>query len=152
MTKDKGQITIILGLGNPLMGDDGLGIVAVERLAEMDLPDGVAVMDGGTGGLTLLHLMEGARRVIFVDAVEMGRAPGHIACFDLGRAEVAEQAALSLHHSGLPQILALARELGPLPKVILCGVQPAGVAPGMGLSPPVAAALPELLELIRRCI
>ncbi|MDO3377755.1 hydrogenase maturation protease [Geoalkalibacter halelectricus] len=143
-------MTIILGLGNPLMGDDGVGIVAVERLAALDLPPGVEVVDGGTGGLTLLHLMEGAARVIFVDAVDMGRAPGAIACFDLNRVDVAEQGALSLHETGLPQVLALGRELGVLPRVILYGVQPACVAPGTRLSPNVKDALPELVGRILR--
>ncbi|WP_305046353.1 hydrogenase maturation protease [Geoalkalibacter sp.] len=141
-------MTRIIGIGNPLMGDDGLGIAAVERLARLDLPKGVEVMDGGTGGLTLLHLMEGAARVLFIDAVEMGQPPGCIARFDLGGVEVAEQSALSLHESGLPQILALARELGPLPEVILYGVQPARVAPALELSPRVAEALPALLARI----
>ena len=141
---DHGPRTSIIGLGNPLMGDDGVGIAVVERLARLTLPADVEVLDGGTGGITLLHLMEGATRVIFIDAVEMGRPPGCIACFDLGRVPVAEQTALSLHQSGLPQILALARELGPLPEVILYGVQPEVVAPGIGLSPCVAAALSEL--------
>ncbi|SDM52824.1 hydrogenase maturation protease [Geoalkalibacter ferrihydriticus] len=149
---DHGPRTSIIGLGNPLMGDDGVGIAVVERLARLTLPADVEVLDGGTGGITLLHLMEGATRVIFVDAVEMGRAPGAIGCFDLNQVDAAEQGALSLHETGLPQVLALGRELGPLPEMLLVGVQPACVAPGTILSPRVTDALPELVERILRAV
>ena len=140
----------IIGIGNPLMGDDGIGIAAVSALEKEGVPEGVEIIDGGTGGLTLLTLMEGAKRVILVDAVETGRKPGTIlrlAGEDLEPETSASS--LSLHSSGLPEVLALGRALGTLPPLILFGVQPDSVEVRLGLSEPVAAALPSLLALIR---
>jgi len=140
----------IIGVGNPLMADDGLGIVAAERLAALDWPPGVEVLDGGTGGLTLLDLLAGARAVILLDAVAMGAAPGTLRRFtaeDLSDLP-AESPGLSLHGSGLSEVLALARELGSLPPLLLFGVEPSRVEVRIGLSPPVAAAMDELLVAV----
>ncbi|ALC18029.1 hydrogenase maturation protease [Desulfuromonas soudanensis] len=140
----------IIGIGNPLMGDDGIGIAAVAALEKEGVPEGVDIIDGGTGGLTLLTLMEGAKRVILVDAVETGSPPGTIlrlAGEDLEPETAASS--LSLHSGGLPEVLALGRALGTLPPLILFGVQPHSVEVRLGLSDPVAAALPPLLALIR---
>lgn len=141
----------IIGVGNPLMADDGLGIVAAERLAAMDWPPGVEVLDGGTGGLTLLDLFCGARAVILLDAVAMGATPGTLRRFSAGDLAGLAAAApgLSLHGGGLAEVLALARELGQLPPLVLFGVEPARVELGLGLSPAVAAALADLLAAVR---
>lgn len=139
----------IIGVGNPLMGDDGIGIAAAERLAALSLPDGVEVVDGGTGGLTLLSLMEAAATVILVDAVAMGREPGTIVRVTPEEVVMPKgEGALSLHETGLAQVLALGRELGTLPAVIVYGVQPHSVERRIGLSPPVARALGPLLEQV----
>lgn len=137
----------IIGVGNPLLADDGLGIVAAERLAALDWPEGVEVLDGGTGGLTLLDLFCGARGVILLDAVAMGAAPGTLRRFSAEELTdlPVESPGLSLHGGGLAEVLALARELGSLPPLVLFGVQPARVELGVGLSPAVAAALEKLL-------
>lgn len=140
----------IIGVGNPLLADDGLGIVAAERLAALDWPAGVEVLDGGTGGLTLLDLLAGARGVILVDAVAMGAAPGTLrrfTCEELADLP-AESPGLSLHGGGLSEVLALARELGSLPPLVLFGVEPATVELQLGLSPAVAAGLNELLAAV----
>lgn len=140
----------IIGVGNPLMADDGLGIVAAERLAAMDWSAGVEVLDGGTGGLTLLDLFAGARAVILLDAVAMGAAPGTLRRFTAAELSElpAETPGLSLHGGGLAEVLALARELGELPLLLLFGVQPATIELQLGLSPVVTAALPELLAAV----
>jgi len=140
----------IIGVGNPLMGDDGIGIAVAERLAALSLPAGVEVIDGGTGGLTLIDLMAGAERVILLDAVEMGLPPGSIARFEAGDIEpAAENAALSLHETGLAAVFALGRELGTLPeRITVFGVEPESVERRLGLSPLVAAALAPLADQV----
>ncbi len=137
----------IIGVGNPLMGDDGLGTLAAQRLAALAWPVGVEVLDGGTGGLALYELLAGARGVILLDAVAMGAAPGTLRRFTGEELErlPADPTGLSLHGCGLAGVLALARELGQLPPLVLFGVEPARVDLGLGLSPSVAAALEELL-------
>lgn len=135
----------IIGVGNPLMGDDGVGVALVGRLAKAALPARVEVLDGGTGGVTLLPLMEGAEAVILVDAADMGLPPG--AVVRLPGEEIhfhGAAQAFSLHQAGLEGALALGRELGILPPVVVFLVQGERVEPGIGLSLPVEAALGEL--------
>lgn len=139
----------IIGVGNPLMGDDGVGIAAAGRLSALPLPAGVEVMDGGTGGLTLLELMAGAETVLLIDAVAMGKPAGSIVCFSADEIDPEEEAGLSLHETGLPAVFALGREMGLLPpRIVVFGVEPAVVERRLGLSPVVAAALESLVEQV----
>lgn len=140
----------VVGVGNPLMGDDGIGIAVVERLEREGVQAGVEVIDGGTGGLTLLTLMEGARAVVLVDALEMGRTPGTViaSAYSEWRFRIAGSG-LSLHQAGLAEVLALGAELGELPEVFVVGIQPAVIAMGQELSAAVAAALPEAVAAVR---
>ena len=72
----------IIGIGNPLRGDDGVGVVVAECLQQRNLPGGVEVLDGGLGGLTLIDYFEDVARVILVDAADVGAAPGSIEVID----------------------------------------------------------------------
>ena len=98
--------TLILGVGSPLMGDDAVGVIAIQRLREHPaLPPGVDVVDGGTDGLGLIPLMEQYGRVILVDAVPMGLPAGSIRRFTWGDARlVGHERSFSLHpdRSGVP--------------------------------------------------
>ena len=139
----------VIGIGNPLMGDDGIGIAAVDRLRQLDLPPDVEAIDGGTGGLTLLTLIEGARRIILIDAVAMGKTAGSFACFGLDELMSADHETLfSVHQSGALPALRLGSELGLLPPLSLYGIQPAVIAFGQGLSPAVNASLDPLLSAL----
>jgi len=143
--------TLILGVGNPLRGDDGVGVLAVQRLlARPDLPAGVAVVDGGTAGLGLIPLIENYRRVVLVDAVLMGEPPGTVRRFAWHEARVAgHEQPLSLHQSDLADALALAEALGSLPPVIIVyGVQPQHTDWEQPLSEAVARALPGLVNAL----
>ncbi len=141
----------MIGVGNPLAGDDGVGIAVIGQLDKEGVPPGVEVIDGGTGGLTLLTLMAGARAVLLVDALAMGRAPGTVAGFGYEEGVFrADGAGLSLHQAGLGEVLALAAELGELPELFIVGVQPECLELGHGFSPPVAAALPQAVAAVRK--
>jgi hydrogenase maturation protease len=143
------KVTII-GLGNILLQDEGLGVRAVEALAaEYELPPELEVVDGGTCGLDLLPFIEGRDRVLFVDAVNFKKAPGHVGV--LQGEEIPSLFVIkdSLHHIGLMDVLAAARllEIYP-PEVCLIGMQPHVIATGLELSEAAQARLPELLALI----
>ncbi len=145
--------TLVLGLGNPLRGDDGVGVRVVQHLAQCRLPGNVEVLDGGTQGLGLVSLLEGRQRAIVVDAADMGRAPGEFVRFALEEARLLgeDEGRFCVHAAGLREALLLARALGILPKeVVLFGVQPARVAWETGLSPQVEAALLSLTEAVLR--
>ncbi|GIK08621.1 MAG: membrane protein [Anaerolineaceae bacterium] len=141
---------LILGIGNPLMGDDGVGIRAAETLARSELPEGVTVQEAGLPGWGLPSWLEGRSRVILVDAVQMDAAPGAWKRFRFGDLRLAlEDSSLSLHAPGLACGLALTEALNLLPEdLTLYGVQPAQIAAGEGLSAEVSACLPELVQTI----
>jgi hydrogenase maturation protease len=145
--------TLVLALGNPLRGDDGIGPAVLEALsAEKNLPPDVTLLDGGTAGLETALLLEGYRRVIIVDAAEMGRAPGEWVRFTPAEAVLrAEDPALrgSLHSAGLGEALQLAGALDVLPdEVIIFGVQPLDTSYTAGLSEPLRSAVPALCAAI----
>jgi len=143
---------LILGLGNPLQGDDGVGCRVVQELERRTLPDDVEVMDGGTPGVGLVNLFEGRQRVIIVDAAEMGLPPGQFKRFQPEAVVLTGSAErFSLHRSGVADALALARALGlALPKIIFFGVQPAQVGWGQTLSPAVEATVTQVVEAVLR--
>jgi hydrogenase maturation protease len=141
---------LVLGLGNPLRGDDGVGPRVVEELTRRGLPEGVTALDGGTGGLDLLHVLEGWQRVVVIDAATVGREPGQFVRFTPAQARlVGADDRFSLHHAGLSEVLMLASALGrTLPEMVIFGVQPADVGWGDGLSPAVETALPALAKAV----
>ena len=148
-------VVLVLGVGNPLRGDDGLGPRTIEELEDRELPEKVETLDAGTGGLDLLHLIEGRDRVIIIDAADLDRgtgqvAPGELVRFTPNQVHLMEAGdRLSFHHAGLAEVLALARALDrPLPPIVVFGVQPQDVGWGQGLSPEVEAKLPALIEAV----
>lgn len=140
--------TLVLGIGNPLQGDDGLGIWATEMLASCELPPGVTIQAAGTPGLGLATWLEGWPRVILVDAVHMGNSPGMWRRFGSEEIKlIIEDVPLSIHEPGLACGIALAQALDLLPEeILLYGVEPGSLNNGQGLSPAVRRALPELVE------
>lgn len=141
---------LILGIGNPLMGDDGVGIRVAELLAEKELPGGVTVQEAGLPGWGLPSWLADRSNVILVDAVEMGAAPGAWKRFRPADLRVVlEDGSLSLHEPGLAAGLALTEALNLLPEnLILYGVQPGQTSAGDGLSADVSASLPNLVQTI----
>ena len=151
VTRDTGTPdTLIIGLGNPLRGDDGVGVRIVKELSERTLPHDVEVADGGTQGLGLINLMEGRQRVILVDAADIGQTPGQFARFTLDEATLpGDDKYLSIHAAGLREALLLAQALNMLPpEVVIIGVQPGQLNWDTGLSPEVEASLPGLLAAV----
>jgi hydrogenase maturation protease len=141
---------LILGLGNPLLGDEGIGVRVAEELKGLELPDGVTVVEGGTAGLGLLGLMEGYQRVIIIDAADMGHAPGRVVRFTPLEAQFkTAEAPLSLHQIGLGEVLTLAEALEVAPaELVIIGIQPGWVEAGAGLSPEVEGAIPQIIRMI----
>lgn len=144
-----GEATLVLALGNPLRGDDGVGAAVLEQLKQnRRLPPQITLLDGGTAGLETVLLLQDYSRTIIIDAAEIGGAPGDWRRFT--PSEVKLQAAdpqLSgtLHYAGLAEALALAEALGVLPaEIVIYGVQPADIGWTPGLSEAVQAAIPAI--------
>lgn len=142
--------TLVLGLGNVLLQDEGVGVRAVERLQHhIDLPSDVEVLDGGTLGLELLSRFEGVERLIVVDAVDAAAPPGARLRFVDQKIPASRGPMMSPHQLSLPHLLALARVQGILPSsVVLWGMQVQQVGMGLNLSPPVAAQLDALVQAV----
>jgi hydrogenase maturation protease len=141
---------LILGLGNVLLEDDGVGGAAVSLLLDrFEPPPGVTVFDGGTLGLSLLPYIEMADAVILVDAVRADDAPGTVVRLDGDDVAPAVATRLSPHQVGVADLLDGAHWLGRYPnRVLLLGLVPESIELGVGLSPRVRASLPRLVEQI----
>jgi hydrogenase maturation protease len=142
--------TRVLGVGNLLLGDDGVGIHAVEQLAQRNLPSHISIIDAGTPGWGLPMWFEGQEKVIIIDAVRMGEPPGTWKRFDPETVKLfASGEVLSLHEPGLANGLALAEALGALPEeIVIYGIEPAQCEIAQGLSPAIQQVLPPLVEEI----
>jgi hydrogenase maturation protease len=147
---DNRRPVLILGLGNPLYGDDGVGPAVVQLLKERELPPEVEVLDGGTAGLGLLDTIAGRRRLLVVDAAEMGRPAGTVLRLSPEEARlVQEQAPLSPHQVGLAEVFDLAARLEMAPaEVLIFAVQPEYLGWRQELSPSVQQSLPGLVSVI----
>ena len=145
--------TLVLALGNPLRGDDGVGPAVSKALEESpNLPGEVVLLDSGGRGLLDSLLSAKYRRMFIVDAADFGGLPGAWKRFSPGDiAKLAEDAEPrgTPHGMGLPDVLEIAGALGiPLPEIIVYGVQPSRMEWSFGLSEPVQKAVPEICEAI----
>ncbi|HEX6559415.1 MAG TPA: HyaD/HybD family hydrogenase maturation endopeptidase [Longimicrobiales bacterium] len=129
--------TVVLGLGNPLMSDDGLGLAALARLnRDWAFTPGVDLIDGGTWGMNLLHIIEQAGNVLLIDAINVGAAPGTLITLERAELPLLFQLKLSPHQIDLREVLALAEWRGRLPaQTCAIGAQPDKVELGTELSP-----------------
>ncbi len=144
--QDAQRRVTVLGIGNTIMGDDGLGVVALHAL-EGRVPPGVRLVDGGLFGLDLIAEVEGTTHLLVLDAVEAGRPPGSLVRLEGEAVPAYFSAKLSPHQIGIADVLALARLRGNAPQVVVVlGVQPARVEPSTELSPEVERAIPGLVE------
>lgn len=142
--------TAVLGVGNLVMSDDGLGVRCVERLlASAALPAEVAIIDGGTSTAELLGELEDLELLVIVDAVASGGAPGSLVRLEGDRIPATFSNRLSPHQHGINDLLATLRFLGRAPgRVVVLGLVPRRVELGLELSAEVEAALPVLVARV----
>ncbi|MGQ9681251.1 MAG: hydrogenase maturation protease [Anaerolineae bacterium] len=144
--------TLVVGLGNDAMGDDGVGLYAVRRLAALPLPATVQLLEGGTLGYGLLSYLEGVTRLVLIDCTDMSLRPGAVRTLPLAcwRRRRAVRSPLA-HSISILDVLDLATALGLTPpESYVVGVQPAQVVLGFGLSEPVRRALSRAVASARR--
>ncbi|AEE13986.1 hydrogenase maturation protease [Thermodesulfobium narugense DSM 14796] len=140
---------LVIGIGNELQGDDGLGIHVIKELEKVSLPSEVSLLAGGTSGPDLIFYFEGVDYVIFVDAVRGGNKPGTIYKYNPEEMKYQKSIALSPHQIGIPETLSLAEFVGKKPKKsIFFGMEPMNLDYSMELSESVKKKLPRLVELI----
>ncbi len=141
---------LVLGLGNVLRGDEGLGVHALRRLIDRyDFAPGVEAIDGGTLGLDLLPYLDGTSALLVIDAVQAGRVPGCLVRLQDGEIMAALAVKLSLHQAGLRELLATGRLMGIYPPVVvLWGLEPGNIGWTTELSAPAAASLDALVDAV----
>jgi len=141
----------VLGLGNPLMADEGIGVCLVVQLSRLAAEHAdVEFIDAGTGGLAILHHIRDRRKAIFIDCAYMGEQPGVIRRFTpeyvCSYKVLAHQ---SLHEADLLRILDMSRQLGQTPdEVVIFGIQPERIEPALDLSPSLRSRIDEYLTVL----
>lgn len=139
--------TLVLGAGNPIVGDDGTGIAALERLRSgWGFDSCVELVDGGTWGMNLLPLIETTTRLLILDAVRAGRPPGTLIRMERDELPRFLSLKLSPHQIDLREVLALAELRGTLPaEIVVIGIEPERLEMGIGLSASVDATLEDVV-------
>ncbi len=139
----------IIGVGNPLMGDDGVGIKVIELLHQQELPKSVELIDGGCGGLKLLPLLSGCRKLIIVDAADFSAPPGRVRTVTNADLHLLPPAAKqSGHDISLPELLQTAQKLQQLSPLLLYLVQVKSCRPNTNLTAEINLTPTILVEAI----
>ncbi len=149
---------LVAGIGNLLLSDDGFGVEVVNRLAAGAVPAGVRVADFGIRGVHLAYeLLDGYEALVLVDAVSLGEAPGTVALIEpesAGALSLGDGGPVIDPHSMSPEVVlgTLDRLGGRVDRVYVVGCEPACLDEGIGLSPPVAAAVDGAVELCQQLL
>ena len=138
---------VVVGVGNPQMRDDGIGIEVPRALRKSSPGSAVLDLERQTLDISILDQAKGASKLVVVDAIKSGRPPGSVVKFSLGRPGSPTLRAPLSHEQDFNDILALAQKSGMRqPPVVVVGVEPEDCTLGEGLSTTVAGALPRVLE------
>jgi hydrogenase maturation protease len=152
MTDESKPRVAIIGIGNPMMSDDGIGPGLIAEL-EGSVP-GVDLIDMGTGGMQLVHVLAGYDSVLIIDSADMGLAPGESRVFSPDDVvSFKETRAYSLHDWDLMRSIEISRQLGEAPaRILILAVQPGCLEMREGLSPEVEKGILGYIEAIRRSV
>jgi hydrogenase maturation protease len=149
--------TLVAGIGNIFLGDDGFGVEVVRRLEGVSMPEGVKVTDFGIRGIHLAYeLMNEYDTLVLVDALPRGEAPGTITLFEPEieiESEETRTPMMDAHGMDPATVLGMLADLGgKVDRIVIVGCEPATVEEQMGLSAPVAAAVDEALAVVMRVV
>ncbi len=142
--------TVVLGSGNELMSDEGVGVHAVRILQErLDLSDGsIELIEGGTSP-DIGHLVQGAGKLVIIDAVKGGYEPGTVYRFTPDKIVSEPGIATSVHQIGIVDNLNMMKLMGDMPgQTVIIGIEPASVEVGLELSPALQEKMPRLIETV----
>jgi len=141
--------TVILGIGNIILSDEGVGVRAAEALsAAYEIPADVEVIDGGTTGMELLGPLTGVDLLVVLDAIKAGRAPGTVVTLTGSEVPVFFCSRLSPHQISICDVLAGLEFSGEAPKdLVLIGCEPDSLELGLELTPMIAAQIPEMVRI-----
>lgn len=140
---------VILGIGNILLSDEGIGVHVANELAKTELPPEVSVVEGGTDGFRLLNVITEADRLIIVDSLRTGAEPGTIYRFDVGDVRCCPSGfKTSVHQIGILEVIDLSGLIGKTPHTTVIGVEPKSLEMNMELSQEIREKIPKIIELV----
>jgi len=141
---------LILGVGNILLSDEGVGCRTVEELEQRyQFPEAVRLLDGGTAGMELIGAISEADHLILIDALAAGRPPGTVVRVEGEDVPATFQTRISPHQLGISDVLAAATITGDLPaSMVLFGIEPESMATGLALSAVVRAGLEKIIKAV----
>ncbi|MEW6417870.1 MAG: HyaD/HybD family hydrogenase maturation endopeptidase [Nitrospirota bacterium] len=140
---------VILGVGNLLLSDEGVGVHVANELMKMELPPEVTIVEGGTDGFGLLNIITEADCLIVIDAVKGGGAPGSIYRFNIDEIQSCPPGfKTSVHQIGILEVISLSGLIGKTPHTTVIGIEPKSLEIGMELSPEIKVKIPMVIELI----
>lgn len=140
---------VVLGVGNLLLRDEGVGVHLIQKLRETEIGEEVELVDGGTSILDFIPQAEDVSKLIIVDAIKLGGKPGktYRICVDDSLLK-AERGMTSLHQLGVVETLAIAQKMGKLPHTVIIGIEPKDMGYGLELSPEVERKMGKMVNLI----
>ncbi|MBO8129609.1 MAG: HyaD/HybD family hydrogenase maturation endopeptidase [Peptococcaceae bacterium] len=150
MNRNKPAYLLVLGVGNVLLRDEGVGVHVIKELQKRSFHPKVEIIEAGTAGMELLYLINDAAYLIIIDCIEADAEPGTVFAFAPEEIDsYIPHLRSSLHELGMPEVLESARLLGKLPPTKVFAVQPSVIEWGLELSPVIQAKLPRLVALVR---
>ena len=151
MTENSGNgTTMVLGLGNLLMGDEGFGVHVVRRLKEVELPSHVRVVEGGVGGFNLLGYLEGVKWLLVVDVMMTDSPPGELRLLNSDqKPEERGKQILSFHQVGILELVKMWGLLGYEPEIMFLVTRPEKIEWSTELSPPLQSAADQATKMIQ---
>ena len=139
----------ILGVGNELLSDEGVGIHAIKELQKKGLPSEIEVLEGGTDGFGLLNIITSTEHLIVIDSLKGGGKPGSIYRFHIDDApSCPDLFKTSVHQIGILEVINLSSLIGNTPDTVVIGVEPKELKTGMTLSPEIKKKIPRIIELV----
>lgn len=148
MEKNNKKI-VILGIGNVLLTDEGIGVHVANELMKMELPENVSVVEGGTDGFRLLNVITEADRLIVIDAVKGGGEPGSIYRFNIDDVKnVPSGFKTSVHQIGILEVIDLSSLIGKTPYTTIIGIEPKSLEMSLDLSQEIKEKIPKIIELV----
>lgn len=140
----------VIGIGNILLGDEGVGVRIVEELRKGDLPENVEVHDGATSGIALLNFLEDKDKAIIVDAVRGGEEPGSIYQFSIDEA-LEKSEMISLHDIDFVMAYQTSKDILELTDdITVIGIEPKKIESGIELSREIENAIPQAVGLVKQ--
>jgi len=146
---ERADKVVVLGVGNLLLTDEGVGVHLIQKLREMQLGEGIELVDGGTSILDFIPQAEDVSKLIIVDAVKLGGKPGKTYKIYVDDSLLkGAKGMISLHQLGVVETLAIAQKMGKLPHTVIIGIEPKEIGYGLELSPEIEREMGKMVNLI----